>query len=51
MYFRYFLIISLWKYGEALNLNKMLCAKFGEIGSVGMEKKIFKFRQFIFAIS
>ena len=58
MYFHYFVIISPWKrVGPVIwtNLNplhpRMLCANFGWIGSVVLEKKIFKFLQCIFTIS
>ena len=58
MYFRYFVVISLWKGAWTFictNLNpdhpRMLCAKFGWNWPNGSKKMIFKFLQCIFAIS
>ena len=58
MYFHYFVIISPWKRVGSFfwtNLNplhpRMICSKFGWIGPMVLEKKIFKFHQCIFTIS
>ena len=58
MYFRNFLIISIWKMAWPFicrNLNphhpRMHCIMLVEIGPVVLEKKIFIFRQCIFTIS
>ena len=58
IFFRYFLIISPWKYGEALNLNKLessspkdaLCQVWLKLAQWFWRRRFIKFHHFIFFI-